>query len=366
MTLKIVSVVGARPQFIKAATLSRAIAGTTDVTEHVIHTGQHYDDNMSEVFFREMKIPPPATRLQFGSLGHGAMTGRMLESIEKVLLEVRPDATLVYGDTNSTAAGALAASKLSIPVIHVEAGLRSFNRKMPEELNRIVADHLSDLMFAPTDRAMSNLANEGLADKAIRTGDVMLDASLFYRAQIGDHCPEELKHLGSQLDQFALVTVHRAESVDDDVVLTNILRALALVAKDISLIFPLHPRTKGRVEKLFPEFLNLPGVNIVQPLGFLAMLYLEGRAKIVVTDSGGVQKEAYFFSVPCVTLRAETEWVELVEAGANVLCPPAQVDDLPRIIQASLKAGFKGLPGLYGVGTTADDILLHIRNFLNR
>jgi UDP-GlcNAc3NAcA epimerase len=318
--MHVVTVVGARPQFVKAAVVSRAFASAgKGIRERIVHTGQHFDDNMSDVFFREMGIPRPAVSLGIGGGPHGQMTGRMLEAIERVLLEDRPDWVLVYGDTNSTLAGALAAAKLHIPVAHVEAGLRSFNRRMPEEVNRVLTDHVSDLLLAPTAVAVANLENEGiLGEKVANVGDVMLDAMMHYRA-IADAQSTVLARLGLSDRGYVLATVHRAENTDDPARMGGIIAGLAALSEAVPVVLPIHPRTRkllagdGRLAAM-PA-----GIKVIDPVGYLDMVMLESRAGLIATDSGGVQKEAFFCGVPCLTLRDETEWVELVECGANVL-----------------------------------------------
>jgi UDP-GlcNAc3NAcA epimerase len=349
------TVVGARPQFIKAATVSRALRARAGVREVLVHTGQHYDDNMSSVFFSEMEIPPPDHNLGVGSASHGAQTGQMLAAIEGILMQERPDCLLVYGDTNSTLAGALAACKLHIPVAHVEAGLRSFNRRMPEEMNRVLADHASDLLFAPTETAVTNLAREGIAGpQVVNVGDVMYDAALFYgeRAERGS---DVLNRLGVAGAPYVLATVHRAENTDDRERLRTILAALAGVAAELPVVLPLHPRTRATLARL--GMADLVGrVLVTDPLGYLDMVMLERHASLVVTDSGGVQKEAFFHGVPCVTLRDETEWVELVELGWNTLAPPLPGLDLaPRILATIGSRGRAAEP--YGQGHSAEAIV---------
>ncbi len=310
--MKIVTILGARPQFIKAGSVSREIAKHKEIEEIIVHTGQHYDANMSDVFFEEMQIPKPDYFLDINGLGHGAMTGQMLEKIEAVLLKEKPDWVMVYGDTNSTLAGALAAAKLHIKIAHVEAGLRSFNMKMPEEINRILTDRISSLLFCPTDTAVQNLKNEGytaLDCKIVKCGDVMQDGALFYKDLA-------VKPACDIRDGFVLCTIHRAENTDDEVRLRNIFEALATIAKEKQIILPLHPRTKKIIENLK---LNTDNVTLVDPLGYLEMVWLIDHCELVMTDSGGLQKEAYFFENPCITLRDETEWVELVENGFNIL-----------------------------------------------
>lgn len=354
--MKIVTVIGARPQFIKAAVVSRWLRQTPGCTEILVHTGQHYDENMSDVFFQELEIPMPSYHLGVGSGSHGAMTGRMLEAIEKVLLETKPDKLLIYGDTNSTLAGALAAAKLHVPVAHVEAGLRSFNRKMPEEINRVVADHVSTWLFAPTDAAVRNLRNEGVTeDKIFFVGDVMYDAALYYGTRTrGD----TLSKLGIETKKYVLATIHRAENTDAGPRLHDVFAGLSAVADDLPVVLPLHPRTRVALnrEKLL-EKCN-PNLRLVEPLGYLDMVMLEKHAAVIATDSGGVQKEAFFHRVPCVTLRDETEWVELVELGWNRLVPPKDAQTIENGVRASLNAGSNlAAPlDLYGGGKAGEAI----------
>jgi len=333
--MKIVTVIGARPQFIKAAVVSRILRQTPDCKEILVHTGQHYDENMSDVFFHELEIPMPAYHLGIGSGGHGAQTGRMLEAIESVLLETKPDKLLVYGDTNSTLAGALAASKLHIPVAHVEAGLRSFNRKMPEEINRVVSDHLSSWLFAPTEAAVANLANEGIAgDKVYLVGDVMYDAAIYFGAQANG---DTLRKFDLKPKQYVLATIHRAENTDAGARLHSVFAGLNAIAEEVPVVLPLHPRTRAALtrEKMLEKC--SPNLRLLDPLGYLDMLMLEKHASVIATDSGGVQKEAFFHRVPCVTLRDETEWVELVELGWNRLVPPTDAESVQAGVLQSLR-----------------------------
>ncbi|MBT4333082.1 MAG: UDP-N-acetylglucosamine 2-epimerase (non-hydrolyzing) [Candidatus Cloacimonetes bacterium] len=311
--MKLITIIGARPQFIKAAAVSREIAKHSEIKEIIVHTGQHFDANMSEIFFEQMHIPKPDYNLEINSLSHGAMTGRMIEKIEEVLLDEKPDWILIYGDTNSTIAGSLAAKKLHIKVAHVEAGLRSFNRNMPEEINRILTDKISDILFCPTDTAVQNLQNEGIGKNSltqiVKCGDVMQDAAIFYTdlAQKPEiEVPEE----------FILATIHRAENTDDPKRLTSIFNALNKISHKLPIILPLHPRTKKiiSISKLITTNSQL---IFIDPVGYLEMIYLLQNCSLVMTDSGGLQKEAFFFRKPCVTLRDETEWVELVENGFN-------------------------------------------------
>lgn len=322
--MKLISVVGARPQFIKAAAVSRAIVAhnkkfsDSALEEKIVHTGQHYDENMSKVFFDELEIPQPDYNLGVGSGSHGEQTGQMLQKIENVLVREKPGCVIVHGDTNSTLAGALAAVKLHIPVAHVEAGLRSFNRRMPEEINRVLTDHISDLLFCPTETSVENLANEGISEGVYQVGDVMYDSTLFYTKKSKRIEQKILERLDVQSKSYYLATVHRAENTNDTCRLANIVQALNEIATtDSPVILPLHPRTVACVDKCGLKFVG--NVKVIQPVSYLEVLVLEDNARTILTDSGGVQKEAYWFRVPCVTLRDETEWVETVELGWNSL-----------------------------------------------
>jgi UDP-GlcNAc3NAcA epimerase len=315
MTATILTVVGARPQLIKAAAVSRALAGAAALKERLVHTGQHFDAGMSDVFFDELGIPAPAHHLGIHGGGHGDMTGRMLIALELVMKAERPDGVLVYGDTNSTLAGALAAAKLNIPVAHVEAGLRSFNRRMPEEINRIAADKISDLLFCPTSASVANLAAEGITAGVRMVGDVMYDVTLHAGAAARARS-RILDRLGLSPKSYGLATVHRAENTDDPAALAAVLDYLRAQARAQPVVLPLHPRTREAAQRQGVAF---DGLTVTEPLGFLDMHRLLANAAGVFTDSGGVQKEAYFHRVPCVTLRGETEWVETIEAGWNRL-----------------------------------------------
>ncbi len=335
--MKLCTVVGARPQFIKAATVSRVIESNHDINEIIIHTGQHYDQNMSDQFFDELNIPKPGYHLNIGSSSHGKQTGQMLAGIEELLIKEKPDWVLVYGDTNSTLAGALAAAKLNIPIAHVEAGLRSFNRKMPEEINRITADHLSTILFPPTENGHQQLLKEGIAAENIfNVGDVMYDATLFYNEYniVRQTITETLK---LEPKSYCLATIHRAENTDDEVRLKNICNAFIELSQTTRIVLPLHPRTRAVLSKM--ELLETLAnhVMLIDPVGYLDMLALEKAAKTIITDSGGVQKEAYFNHVPCITLRNETEWVELVEGGWNQLCSPDNPFSLVRLTRNAQK-----------------------------
>lgn len=358
--MKIVTVVGARPQFIKAAALSRVIRDdyAGKIEEVLVHTGQHFDANMSEVFFKELDIPQPKYNLEISGGQHGAMTGRMLESVETVLLREKPDWMLIYGDTNSTLAGALAAAKLHIPVAHVEAGLRSFNMRMPEEINRILADRVSSLLFCPTETAVNNLKLEGVSKGVHNVGDVMYDVALFYRDRARQQS-KVLQTLGVKPSGFALATCHRAENTDDPQRLGEILSALAEVAGQMPLVLPLHPRTR----KLVGEYglsHHLKALTVTEPLPFLDMVALEQAARIILTDSGGVQKEAFFYGVPCITMRDETEWVETVELGANRLVGASRTTIVSAAAEI-LASPVKGVhPTPYGDGQAAQNIMSHL------
>lgn len=342
--MKIVTVVGARPQFVKAAPVSQQVRKAH--TEVLLHTGQHYDYLMSEVFFRELGIPAPDYNLGVGSGGHGQQTGEMLARIEEVLLRERPAGVLVYGDTNSTLAGALAAAKLHIPVAHVEAGLRSFNREMPEEINRVLSDHISDLLFCPTATAAANLAREGIAAGVHQVGDVMYDA---VRQGLAAATRQVLERLGLAPRGYLLATIHRPSNTDDPAVLAEIVGALGDTGETV--VLPAHPRTQKalRAAGVVPA----ANVRLTEPVSYLDMLALERDARMVLTDSGGVQKEAYWLGVPCVTLRGETEWVETVEAGWNLLVG----NDRARIVAAV--HGFRPAgerPPVFGDGHASERI----------
>jgi len=314
-SLRILTVVGARPQFVKAAAISRAIAARdNDINQILVHTGQHFDPDMSQVFFDELGLEPPHVNLGIHGGGHGEMTGRMLAGLERVIVEKRPDLVLVPGDTTSTLAGALAAAKMLVPVAHLEAGLRSFNRRMPEEINRVLTDHLSALLLCPTETAVTNLRREGVVEGVHNVGDVMYDATLFAAAASQDS--QILDRLELAEHSYALATVHRAENLADCKTLGEILSFLKQQTRDLAVVFPLHPRTR---EQIVARGLDLGEILTCDPLGYLDMQRLLRSAAAVFTDSGGLQKEAYFHRVPCVTLRSETEWVETVEAGWNRL-----------------------------------------------
>lgn len=353
---KIVTIVGARPQFIKAAAVSRAVRESFagQLTEQIVHTGQHFDDNMSQVFFDELDIPQPHRNLEIAGGGHGQMTGRMLEAIETVLTEEKPDWLLIYGDTNSTLAGALAAAKLHIPIAHVEAGLRSFNMRMPEEVNRILSDRISDLLFCPTQTAVDNLTSEGLTQGVHLPGDVMFDVALYYKDMAAAKSTA-LADLGLSAGDFVLATCHRAENTDDPARLSSILRALGRIARQRPVVLPLHPRTRALVDKLDLGALLAP-LTTTYPLSFTDMLALEQSAAAIVTDSGGVQKEAFFYGVPCITMRDETEWVETVDLGWNIITG-ADGDRITAAYQTMMKTTLETpLNSPYGNGDAAHKI----------
>jgi UDP-GlcNAc3NAcA epimerase len=312
--MKIITVLGARPQFIKAAPVSRVLR--EQHTELIIHTGQHYDSNMSDIFFEELNIPKPDYYLGVGSGSHGKQTGEMLIQIEEIVLKEEPDFLMVYGDTNSTLAGALVAAKLHIPVIHIEAGLRSFNKKMPEEINRIMTDHVSEFLFCPTDTAVENLKNENITHHVFNIGDVMYDAVL-YNQELAVKKSTILESAGLKKKDYHLITIHRAENTDDIENMKNILQAFSQI--EDTKVWPIHPRTKHKLEGYGLQLESIPNLKVIEPVGYLDMLTLEANAKKIITDSGGVQKEAYFMKVPCVTVREQTEWVETLDEDANIL-----------------------------------------------
>ncbi len=353
--MKILTVVGARPQFIKAAPVSREIRKIG--TEILVHTGQHYDDNLSDVFFSDLNLPEPDYHLAVGSGSHGEQTGEMLRKIEQRIIDENPDFVLVYGDTNSTLAGALAAAKLNIKVAHVEAGLRSYNKRMPEEVNRILTDHVSDILFCPSENSVENLKKEGIKEGVFNVGDVMVD-SLLYAAKKAPGYSTILDRMGLEEGEFYLATVHRAENTDDPERLANILEAF--VELEALIVFPIHPRTRNAIEKFeFEHFLQDTNIILIDPLGYLDMVRVEQTAKMILTDSGGIQKEAYWLETPCVTLREETEWVETVDLGWNKLAG-ADKEKIFDIIRTFEKPNRH--PLLYGDGKAGEriaDILLN-------
>lgn len=359
--LKIVTIIGARPQFIKAAVLSRIIGNEADVEEVLIHTGQHYDHNMSEIFFTEMEIPKPVYNLGINGTSHGAMTGQMLEKIETVLQKEQPNWVVVYGDTNSTLAGALAAKKLHIPVAHVEAGLRSYNMNMPEEVNRILTDRISSILFAPTQKAVDNLQLEGYDSfdtKVVLSGDVMQDASHYYSVESASKAqlPEEIR-----TGDFLLCTMHRAENTDNLERLTSIVNALNTLHESVRVIMPIHPRTQKILDKNNLEL----NIELIDPVGYFDMIELLKNCQLVLTDSGGLQKEAYFFQKHCVTLRDETEWTELIDNDYNVLAG-ADTDLITKTVDTMLNRTSDFSKNLYGEGAAGELILNSLRNFHNK
>lgn len=383
---KLLSIIGARPQIIKAAALNRAIQTkfSNQLVEVLVHTGQHYDRGMSDVFFEEMGIPQPHHQLNIGSGSHGKQTGKMLEEIERVIDLERPDAVVVYGDTNSTLAGVLAAAKLHVPVIHIEAGLRSFNKRMPEEINRITTDHASTLLFSPTTSGINNLEKEGfpLLDDAMKNGnadidnpyvfhcgDLMYDNSLFYSAK-ADEYKSLFKKYGIDKENFILSTIHRPQNTDDIEVLSRILTALNRIslADGVEIVLPLHPRTATMVFRTDNSEIEALSTNplfkIIEPVGFLEMLLLEKNAKLIMTDSGGVQKEAFFMQKPCVILRPETEWTEIVESGCALLVgsDAAKIQDAYVYFKQASPLKF---PSIFGDGYAAEFICASILEHLN-
>lgn len=354
--MKVAAVVGARPQFVKAVCLSRALRARH--REVLIHTGQHYDPDMSDIFFNQLDLPEPDYHLGAGSGTHARQTARMLEGIEDVLLREHPDIVVVYGDTNSTVAAALAAAKLHIPVAHVEAGLRSFNRRMPEEINRVVTDHLSDLLFCPTKQAASQLRREGIRRRVYHVGDIMYDAVLAFR-DAALRRSDALDRLGLKPGRYVAATVHRAENTDSKERLEAIFGALAQL--DVPVVLPLHPRTAGYLNRWGLEPLVRAAPFVVSaPLPYLDMLCLVHHAKAVLTDSGGLQKEAYMLKTPCLTLRGETEWTETVEAGWNRLVSP----DTAAIVESYRSLSVPGdSPPIFGNGNTAELICKHLERY---
>jgi len=360
--MKVLTVVGARPQFVKAAAISREIAKYPDIHEVIVHTGQHFDANMSRVFFEELEIALPHYHLNVKSLSHGAMTGRMIEKIEEILLMEKPDFVIVYGDTNSTLAGALAAKKQHVRVVHVEAGLRSFNMQMPEEINRILTDRISDILYCPTDRAVENLRQEGFSRffcKVIRTGDVMMDAAFYYE-KISCRKSRIIDKLKLKDEEFLLCTIHREENTNNINRLISIVNALNKLSKGAKVVVPLHPRTarilRGNVVRI--DF------TAIEPVSYFDMIELLKHARLVLTDSGGLQKEAYFFCKPCVTLREETEWEELISAGCNVLAG-TDADEIVASVARLLSASLVFAGDLYGKGNASETIVQSLRDSVN-
>ena len=371
---KIITVIGARPQIIKAAAISRAIKNnfSDKILEVIVHTGQHYDENMSQIFFEELEIPFPNYNLNVGSGSHGEQTAKMLEGLENIYLKEKPDAVIVYGDTNSTIAGALAAAKIHIPVIHIEAGLRSFNKAMPEEINRIACDHMSTLLFTPSETGQRNLLNEGIKNdqkeaasidnpKIYLCGDIMYDNSLYFSA-MSEQKSKILEELEITTNEFILCTIHRDTNTDDKTNLNAIFRALLRIQKtsNLKIVLPLHPRTKEKLnshldENLLTEINQNKNFKIIPPTGFLDIISLEKNARLIITDSGGLQKEAFFFQKPCVILREQTEWIEIVENG-NALIAGANELKIISSVETLIKRTDFTYPNLYGDGNAANFI----------
>ena len=362
--MQILSIVGARPQFIKVAVVSRAISdhnasSNSPIEERILHTGQHYDERMSQVFFTDLAIPKPAIDLEVGSGTHGKQTAAMLAGIEQQILEWKPDWVLLYGDTNSTLAGALAACKLHVPVAHVEAGLRSFNMRMPEEVNRILTDRVSARLYCPTQTAVDQLRSEGYAAESIKhVGDVMYDAALFY-SEIVDQRPQLLDGLGLPEGSFVLSTVHRAENTDDPARLQAIADGLVALTQNHQVVLPLHPRTKAALNrsKRLEGMQAVQKLHLIAPVGYLEMIQLERRAKVILTDSGGVQKEAYFHHTPCVTLRDETEWLETIEMGWNRLVSHLSPKGITDAVEVALQQNPTIDQSPYGNGAAGKQII---------
>lgn len=380
--IKIVTIIGARPQIIKAAALSRAIKHkfSKAITEVIVHTGQHYDENMSQVFFDELGIPAPNYNLNVGSGSHGKQTATMISGIEEILLQEKPNAIVLYGDTNSTLAGAIAASKIHVPVIHIEAGLRSFNKAMPEEINRIMCDHVSTLLFSPTKTGYQNLLNEGFKEnhkpytadnpKIYHSGDVMYDNSLYF-SEVAEQKTDIISRNKLQKDKFILATIHRNNNTDEPVRLNALFSALYKISNQnqLDVLLPLHPRTAKLLESnLDPALLQKINASsyfkIIPPVSFLEMITLEKNCKIVMTDSGGVQKEAFYFEKPCVILRPETEWVELVECGTAIITDADEEKILEAFTALTTKSGMT-FPRLYGDGKAAEFICGEMADLLS-
>jgi len=358
---KIITIIKARPQFIKASSVSRAFKADHVIEEIIVHTGQHYDQNMSAVFFEEMEIPEPRYNLEVNGAGHGAMTGRMLEKIENVLIEEKPQLVMVYGDTNSTLAGALAARKLNIPLAHVEAGLRSFKMTMPEEINRILTDRISDLLFCPTDQAVNNLNNEGFKHfncQIFQVGDVMYDSALYYGKQ-AEKKSDVINRLGLSHKPFVLCTIHRQENTDDLLNLRSIISALNTLHHEIKVVLPLHPRTR----KIMKQNNISTDFETIEPVGYFDIVSLLKNCQLVITDSGGMQKEAYFFGKFCLTLRNETEWVELTEHGYNMLVG-VNSEQISASFHHFIHKSFSNEFTLYGKGDASKKITRLIGKYL--
>ena len=361
--MKIITIVGARPQFVKAAALSRAFQEIGGIEEVIVHTGQHFDKNMSDIFFEEMQIPHPQYNLAINSLSHGAMTGRMMEKIEAVLVKEKPDFLLVYGDTNSTLAGALAAVKIQVPIVHVEAGLRSFNMDMPEEINRIITDRISNILFCPTHTAIENLAKEGYENidaEVVNSGDVMEDAALYYEKVSRDKATV-LQAYNLAASSYYLCTLHRAENTRSPKRMAAIILGLNSIAQNHKVVLPLHPRTK---DLLLRHGLN-ENILILEPVGYFDMIALIKNARLVVTDSGGLQKEAYFFNKFCVTMRDQTEWIELVSNGYNKIVGASSSKMIEAVNYFEAKT-FQKKTELYGAGKAANFMAEYLKNYIRK
>jgi len=351
--MKIITVIGARPQFIKSAVLSKAFNESSEFEEIIIHTGQHYDANMSDIFFNELKIPKPKYNLNINSVSHGAMTGRMLEEIERILIVEKPEGVVVYGDTNSTLAGALAAKKIMIPVFHIESGLRSFNMAMPEEINRILTDNISDILFCPSQLSINNLNDEGFEKKKckyLNVGDIMFESVKLF----SEH------KIKISYDNFILVTIHRPENTDNESKLNNICSALNILSESNLILFPIHPRTQNKLNEFNIKLSE--NIIILPPKGYFEMLSLLDSSRLVITDSGGLQKEAYFKNKYCVTVRNETEWVELIDEGVNKITG----DNTEKIVDCvnyfKSQAEITQKP-IYGNGDTSNSIINELIDF---
>ena len=352
--LKFISIVGARPQFIKLLPISNAFKKYGEVQHVIVHTGQHYDQNLSDIFFDELEIPKPNYNLEIGSDSHAIQTGKMMEAIEKVILKENPCCVIVYGDTNSTLAGALVAAKLNIPIAHVEAGLRSFNTSMPEEVNRVITDRISNILFAPTNVAVKNLTHEGVKPYCMHlVGDVMYDAILQFK-EMSHKKSSILSKLELTENNYVLATIHRAESTDVEENLRAIFKSLAVLSKITKVIMPMHPRTSDKLKNLI-HIDDIDSIELINPVGYLDIIQLEKHAKAIVTDSGGVQKEAYFCNTPCITVRSETEWIELLESGWNRLVPIESMEKNEKILVDLIftNANLGDQVCLYGNGKSA-------------
>jgi UDP-GlcNAc3NAcA epimerase len=356
---KIISIVGARPQFVKASTISKVFARySNQFDELIVHTGQHFDPNMSEIFFKQLSMPTPKYNLNISNLSHGAMTGRMLERIENILIKESPEAVIVYGDTNSTLSGALASVKLHIPLIHIEAGLRAFDLQIPEEVNRVLVDKISSVLFCPTDQSVNNLTMEGIKENVFQVGDVMYDATLNF-TKIAS-LSYSLKTRKLEESNYVLCTIHRAETTNDLEKLHSVCSAINMIAKEMKVIFPMHPRTQQAMQHIKGYGNILSNVIVVEPLSFFEMLFLESKAFAIITDSGGVQKEAFFHKIPCITLRDRTEWEETVQLGWNEVVGTKESDIVSSWSTLSQRTTRVATP--YGTGNAAEKIV----NFLEK